>query len=346
LDEQITKTLLYDKTLACLVAGLVGDAVGTPTEALEYEEIEKRFGWVTDFNDDGTDDTIMRNLLVEALRRTDGWATLDDWANVWIDRWDDIFGLKVAKFFQSVLHTAAKLKMYCVPREAALGNMPSSSSAMCIAPVGIVNAARPRQAAIQAYNLAGLIHIHDVGFCQDGAAAVAAAVSAAFDAEATTDTVIAAALAAIMPTSGKDMIERINRLQDVAVASHDYKSFRRTVYEQREIHFEAISCDSRETVPLTLALLRVADADVEQTILYSANFGRDADTIAAMGGSIAGALRGLDGIPTGWKDKALQVASEDQASLALDLVRTAQKKFAEMEASAVRFAKLTRGRSG
>ena len=38
--------------------------------------------------------------------------------------------------------------------------------------------------------------------------------------------------------------------------------------------------DSRETVPLTLALFRLADG---------ANLGRDADTIASMCGAIGGA---------------------------------------------------------
>ena len=52
---------------------------------------------------------------------------------------------------------------------------------MCISPVGIVNACNPQQAADQTYNLASLIHVHDVSFCQDGAAAMAAAVAAAFD---------------------------------------------------------------------------------------------------------------------------------------------------------------------
>ena len=82
------------------------------------------------------------------------------------------FGDKVGKFFISVLHTAHKVKRVAVPRMAALGNMASSSSAMAIAPVGVVNACHPREAAHQAYRVAGLIHTYDVGFCQDAAAAV------------------------------------------------------------------------------------------------------------------------------------------------------------------------------
>ncbi|MGZ5432547.1 MAG: ADP-ribosylglycohydrolase family protein, partial [Thermoanaerobaculia bacterium] len=42
--------------------------------------------------------------------------------------------------------------------------------------------------------------------------------------------------------------------------------------------------DARETVPVALSLFYLANGDPRQTILYGANFGRDADTIASMAG--------------------------------------------------------------
>ena len=179
MESDLRATTLYDKALACLLGGLVGDAMGTPSEGIHYREIQERFGWIDDFEGSGTDDTVMKDLLSQALVATGGYATLDDWAQAWLDDWQAIFGPKVNKFFISVLHTAQKVRRHSLPRMAALGNMPSSSSAMAISPVGIVNACNPRQAALQAYNLASLIHTHDVAFCTDGAAAMAAAVAAA-----------------------------------------------------------------------------------------------------------------------------------------------------------------------
>ena len=126
--------------LACLVFGVIGDAMGTPTENLEPAEIEQRFGWVDWFEGDGTDDTIMRDLVASALIRTGGYADADHWAEEWRDRHDAIFGSKVGRFFPSVLHAAAKLRHGYAPRTIAEGTMPSSSSAMAIAPVGIDNA--------------------------------------------------------------------------------------------------------------------------------------------------------------------------------------------------------------
>ena len=340
--SDLATTLLYRKALGCLLGGLIGDAMGTPTEGKDYREIEARFGWVDDFATDGTDDTVMKNLLAEALIRTGGHATMDAWAQVWLDRWDAIFGAKEAKFFISVLHTAQKLKRHCTPRMAALGNMPSSSSAMCISPVGIVNAANPRAAALQAYNLAALIHTHDVGFCQDGAACMAAAVAAAFGPEASVESVLDAALRYIEPQSGREMLDAIERALALAGSSSDYVTFRTRLYESPARFFHPLICDSRETIPLTLAILVLAEGDVRRCVTYGANLGRDADTIASMVGAIAGALRGVEGIPDEWAQKARQLSARDQEQLALDLARTAIARQFDQSAAAERLATLYR----
>jgi len=318
--------MLYDKTLATLLGALIGDAIGTPTEGMNYTEIEARFGWIDDFDCDGTDDTVMKVLLAEALIASDGHATLDDWARQWLDDWDAIFGDKRGKFFISVLHTAQKLRRHAIPRMAALGNMPSSSSAMCISPVGIVNACHPRQAALQAYNLAALIHEYDVGFCQDGAAAMAAAVAEAFKPETNVASVLQAARSAILPQSGAEMLARIDRTLQLARQVDDYSVFRHAVYADRERFFCRITCDSRETVPLTLALFLLGEGDLERCVCYAANLGRDADTIATMVGAIAGALNGMQGIRADWVVKARQVSAADQEELAHRLVTAAIAK--------------------
>lgn len=321
MNTDLESTILYKKALGCLLGGLIGDAMGTPTEGKDYRDIEQQFGWVDDFDCSGTDDTVMKHLLSEALIRSEGYATLDDWAQVWLDRWEAIFGPKVGKFFISVLHTAHKLRLHAVPRMAALGNMPSSSSAMCIAPVGIVNACNPRQAAMQAYNLASLIHIHDVGFCQDGAAAIAAAVAAAFIPGATVDTVLETATSAILKLSGKDMLARIEQLLALAREAADYRAFRAATYAGAERYFCRITCDSRETIPLALAFFYLAEGDVEKSVCYAANFGRDADTTGAMCGAMTGALHGVGGIKDEWVHKVARYTSLSQETLAADLVK-------------------------
>lgn len=64
---------------------------------------------------------------------------------------------KVGRSFPSVLHAAAKLRNGYPPRSIAEGTMPRTSSAMAIAPVGIVSAGNSRAAAVQTKRMASLI---------------------------------------------------------------------------------------------------------------------------------------------------------------------------------------------
>lgn len=325
MNENVKTTVLYSKALGCILGGIIGDALGTPSEGRDYRFIEEKFGWIDDFEGTGTDDTIMKNLLAKALINSRGYGGRDDWAQEWLNDWQAIFGEKRSKFFISVHHTAEKIRLHTVPRLAALGNMPSSSSAMAIAPVGVVNACRPRQAAQQAYHIASLIHVQDVSFCQDAAAAIAAGVAEAFKLDATVDSVLDATVAFLEPLSGKVMKELIEKAVALARRSEDFKAFRSAVYDRAELFFRPIFCDSRETVPLTLALFSLSGGDFRKAVTYGANFGRDADTIACMLGGIAGALGGEEAIRSEWRETILGYGGEEEA-IAEGLAQTAIRK--------------------
>jgi ADP-ribosylglycohydrolase len=321
---------LIARAYGCLLGGLVGDAMGTPTENLEPSEIAARYGWVDDFEGSGTDDSLVRDLLCQALIETHGYATADDWAAQFVTQRERIFGDKRDKFFISVLHMVQKLSYGYLPTLVSQGNMPSSSSAMAISPVGIVNALNPRAAAQQAQELASLIHTGVVGFCQDAAAAVAAAVAAALHPAATIDTVLGAATAYLRPTSGAELRQLILSAVQLARASDDYQTFRDAFHRQFR---QAITCDSRETVPAAFALCCLARGDPRRAIEYAANFGRDADTIATMAGGICGALAGADGFPSGWIEKVTENSERSQHELSGRLVSIARAK-ARSETSA------------
>ncbi len=84
--------------------------------------------------------------------------------------------------------------------------------------------------------------------------------------------------------------------------------------------------DSRETVPVALALFFLAQGDPEQTIIYGANFGRDADTIASMAGAIAGAYAGAGALPEPWWDKVKTESPRDHSAVARSLIKVIQKR--------------------
>jgi ADP-ribosylglycohydrolase len=165
---------------------------------------------------------------------------------------------------------------------------------------------------------------------------MAAAVAEAMKAEASVESVVASAVAAIIQLSGQEMRERVERAVGLAREVNDYKGFREAVYADRDRFFCRITCDSRETIPLTLALLVLAAGDLEHSVTFAANLGRDADTIATMCGAVAGALSGVGGIRPDWVARAQSVTGVDQREMASKLAHVALRKHQrEMDAHAL-----------
>src|SRR5215470_399681 len=92
---------LLDRVHGCLIGGLIGDAMGTLSDHLEGEEIDRRFGWIEDFEGEGSDDSIMKHLLADALIATDGEANADSWAEQCRSPNSRIGGENAHQFFAS-----------------------------------------------------------------------------------------------------------------------------------------------------------------------------------------------------------------------------------------------------
>ena len=310
---------LTDRILAVLIGARVGDAMGAPTEGLESGEIERRYGWVADFTGSGTDDSLMASLLIEALVLSGGRASLDEWA-AQIAAGHELIYAQRQNFFPSVLHLVEKLRSGVPPRAAALGNLPSSSSAMCSWPIGVINAGQPARAAGQAYRLAALIHTYPVNFCQDGSAFVAAAVAAGFrDGSAIGDS-CAEGLRHLDSASGEVMRAAITAAIRLAGQADDYRDFRARYHASAR---QRVACDARETVPAAAALACLAGGDTRVAVEYGANFGRDTDTIATMAGALCGAA-GASALPQAWLRQLGAAALESAQTIAERLAATAK----------------------
>ena len=72
------KDKIFSKVYGCLVGGCIGDAMGAPSESKTPEVIEKTLGWIENFDGAGTDDTLLRHYLCDALIKNDGYITADE----------------------------------------------------------------------------------------------------------------------------------------------------------------------------------------------------------------------------------------------------------------------------
>jgi len=335
---RMSDTKLFDAVYGSLVGGAIGDAMGGATEMMTYEHIERVFGIVDSLHPRGatlttarfepgapvgqvTDDTRLRNLLCRAIVRKGGRVTADDWAETWLDEMEGWFYTPVVNAYHKVFTKAAS------PREAGHGNMGSNSTAMSISPVGLVNACDPRQAALDAYNVAGLVH---EGYARDAACAVAAAVAEAMKAEATVDSIVEASVRFL--AVGNDIGWRVEKAVGLARAQGSYEAFRRAFYDTMLLPWPQKgllgsqplegfydTAEPRETVPAVFGLLVVAAGEFARSVICATNFGRDADTLASIVGSIVGALVGATSIPRDWIETVEGTNLVSQRALAAEL---------------------------
>ncbi len=331
---------LEKKIYGALIGGLIGDAMGAPCEDMAYTDIESKYGWVSDFDGAGTDDSAIKQILCNAIIKHNGDVTADEWAEAFLEyrEYYDLFFIPVKNMFHKI-DSHLELPVY-----AGIGNMQSSSSAMSIAPLGLINPCNPYLASLQTYDAAGLIHGGCSTFCRDGATVIASVIAEAMHPGISPRDAVEKAVSYLHPVSSKELRDIIARALDLA--SLDYKEFRRMYYEG---FLKEIVSDSRETVPCVLALFIISDGDPRTAIEYAANFGRDADTIGAMLGSIAGAYAGIDAFPAEWVEKVekkfgtvqkiskesqvIGVNVYDQKELAMKLAAIASARFERLQKS-------------
>jgi ADP-ribosylglycohydrolase len=354
MSADLRSTALYDKALGCLAGAALGDAAGTAGKGAERGGVPdvgagkqsggqgSSAGVESGGPGSGTsgsvgfgapgDETAMVEIVARMLVNTAGGATLDDWARAMRDHSPE-FG-KDGAFFISVQQVFNMVgRSGYPPRYTGLGTMPHSTGVVAMGPVGIVNACNPWQAALQAYELAALMHVYDVGFCQDGAAAVAAAVAAACRKDATVASVLDAAVDVILPVSGAEMADLIRQARQIAADTGDFDRFRAEVCGSGDQWLRTLPADPRETVPVALAIFALAEGDPQQAITCAARFGRAADAIGAIAGTVSGALSGAGRISPDWLAK-LEDGRGTHETLATGLADAARAKLQRLRASA------------
>jgi ADP-ribosylglycohydrolase len=213
--------------------------------------------------------------------------------------------------------------------------------AMFAWPVGAANAGDPRGA----YNEAvAFFAAQTYSFGLEQAAVMAAAMAAALSPGASAQTVVDAALSMARDATREMIRVAIGALSPGADRDTDIPAIRAAVRplhhkrthvsDTRELEVPAAETqrasnrglESRlhtsEELPVALALLLRAEGEPRECVCAGAEYGEDADSIAAMAGSLAGALRGVDEIPADWRSYADAQNHRDYTAMAESFVET------------------------
>ncbi|MBK8023705.1 MAG: ADP-ribosylglycohydrolase family protein [Chloroflexi bacterium] len=282
-----------------LLGAAIGDAMGAPCEGITRAAIRERYGMITGFLSDdavGTDDTDFTLFNAWLLLEHGPDITPEIVAAEWRDK------LLSGRYyyrpggFSDVISTRNLLAGLNPPDSGAFNHQSwSDGVAMAISSAGILSAGRPQQAAAIAQRLGSVSNARDgITTAQAVAAAISMAMVGASPAE-----MMAAAQAAVPADSWTG--------RSLARAAHihagDLESALDQIDAELVVHWWPWADLATEAVPVALAVFMAGGGDFARSVPAGIRMGRDADTIGAIVGSLAGAYGGEDAIPPAWRER-------------------------------------------
>ncbi len=299
---------LYQRATGALLGVAIGDAMGASLEGRSAAEIRAQYGRLSGFVDEkpaGTDDTDFTLFNAYLLITYGAQITLEQVQAEWQDK---LLGAECAYRpggFSDVIATRNLRLGLQAPFSGRFGQqMWSDGVAMAISPAGIIAAGRPELAAQLAHTLGSVSNGRDgLWAAQAVAAAVAAGMSGAAP-----EAMMQAALSAVPAGSWTGRcLRRVAALFPGPATDPDA--------EHLDEILERLSLElvvdwwpwadlATEAVPLAFGAFLAARGDFASALPAAISLGRDADTIGAIVGGLAGVYQGLDGIPAAWVQQA------------------------------------------
>ncbi len=343
-------SMASQKISGSLWAGAIGDAMGGPLEPFDAEFVRQKFGGgvttLVDYLAEGpvwypkgcpkgtyTDDTLMRNILCQAIIKNRGRISAREFGQVFLETikpqqlYDGKLWLGEAVVFFKLLAGSvnpSSIAYWPEPREVGQSNLPACDAAMMMGPIGLINAGDPRQAYLDALDVGAVLQS---GTSVVAAGAVAAATAAAMLPAATPETIFDATLKQL----GGETHERIEQAIELAATCASPEEFKSRFYATMLTKV----ADALEVVPAAFGILRTNNCAAVPSMIHGANFGRDCDTIASIAGTIAGAFEGNVTIPQDWKD-LVRAANPGQPDIEQISIGLHHALCAEKERSAAR----------
>lgn len=316
---------LFDKVLGSIAGLAAGDALGLPTEMLTRVTIADWYGEITGLRSidcrhphhklplgSVSDDTDQALILAELL--IDEGQVRPELLGERLLAWSQTERVTANRFIGRATRQAlAALNAGVPPAEAGKGE--TIGAAMRIAPVGLVFV---EDSVLIDQVAAACMPTHYTSAAISGAMAVAFGVRAALLADATPETVCAAAARGAEAGMGCGTWSWCPPLhQRIAWATETAHSM--DLPRAAAFIYEAIGVGEApwELVTAACVLLQAAGGQPMPAILAAANLGGDTDTLGAIVGALAGALAGANALD---QDVLQTVQSTNQ----LDFARVAR----------------------
>ena len=327
---------LNGRIYGCLAGVAVGDALGMPMAGWTPGEVKRRYGSVTtllvpvsDHPLHGslplgsiTDDTQLTMAIVDMIL-VDGAVSRRGMADR-IVKWVTENNLLETRILGP--STKAAVRDLMAGRDPSeTGRMGTTNGgAMKIAPVGIINVARPMAKLVDDVEET-CMPTHNTGVAIAASCAVAAAVAEALRPGATVASVVSASRrAARLGERRGTQLAYPSVDKRIAMATRIARG--KAPDRAAEELYDRIGADisSSDAIPTAIGLFVAGGGDPMKTITLTANMGGDTDTIGAMAGGIAGAYTGIGAFPRSILDTVERVNGLDLADKSRRLLEYAR----------------------
>ncbi len=301
---------IEDRALGALAGLAIGDALGMPTQMLPRATVARLFpelSWFEAGPDENrisagwqagrvTDDTeqalILARLLIDGRGHADPHllaGELTAWARQAEADGSEQLGPSSRRALEAVAAGC--------PVEQAGRHGSTDGAAMRIAPLGIATSPDDLTALVDRVEEACLV-THHTGVAIAGAAAVAAAVSAGLAGLPPGEVLELACRAAEMGAARGHYVAGADVARRIAWAAGLVRDVSQQTAEHLVADLVGTGVATEQAVPAAFALVSRCPADPWQACLAAARLGGDADTIAAIAGTVGGAGAGATAFPT------------------------------------------------
>lgn len=308
------KMKLKTKIEGVLGCTAIGDAMGSVTENLTFDQIREMFdGGLTEFQKPGktafalgneageiTDDFSQVYLICKEMLKNKGTLTKEvvikailEWSE--IPKWFNRFAGPTTRT-AIAMYKDPELEMKPLPGAVTVdyASKATNGAAMKIAPAGILNPGNIEGAIESAIIIAQVTH--DNSLAISGATAVAAVTAAALQKNATMEEALAAGVYGAIrgetiakelsrEVAGPSVVERIKLAYSIVegVGSKEEKLRKISQIVGSGLHIS-------EAVPCAFGIAALNKNNALQAVIDAVNIGYDTDTIAAIVGTMVGAF--------------------------------------------------------